>query len=134
MIVTIMAKKQNYLCVDLTTHMKQDDLHVLDSRRGTLFRNEEDKFTFTESGAHGQHTQPWKHWALIERSKNGKVSANDSHIKVEFYFHHEDYTDGRDLADQLATQIEQIGETLCDTDLEKMVVSIRELKDQKSKN
>lgn len=123
-----MAKKQVNLCVDLTTVMKNEDLQVLESRKGTLFRNEEDKFTFTERGARGQNTKPWKHWALIERSKNGKVSANDSHIKVEFYFHHEDYTDGRDLADQLATQIEQMGETLCETDLEKVVAGIEALK------
>ncbi len=109
--------------------MKNEDLQVLDSRRGTLFRNEEDKFTFTERGARGQNTKPWKHWALIERSKNGKVSVNDSHVKVEFYFHHEDYADGRDLADQLATQIEQMGETLCETDLEKVVAAIEALKE-----
>ena len=39
-------KKNINLCVDLVTLMKQGDLQVLDSRKGTLFRNEEDKFTF----------------------------------------------------------------------------------------
>ena len=48
--------------------------------------------------------------------------------KVEFYFHHEEYGDGRDLADQLAMQIDQLGETLCETDLEKLVESIRKLR------
>ena len=38
-------KKNINLCVDLVTLMKQGDLQVLDSRKGTLFRNEEDKAT-----------------------------------------------------------------------------------------
>ena len=121
-------KKQNYLCVDLTTQMKQDDLQVMDRRKGTLDRNDEEKFTFIEKGANGRNVQPWKHWTLVDRSKNGKVTANDTHIKVEFYFRHEEYGDGRDLADQLAMQIEQLGETLCETDLAGVVESIRKLR------
>ena len=50
-------KKSINLCVDLVTLMKQGDLQVLDSRKGTLFRNEEDKFTFTERGAREQTRQ-----------------------------------------------------------------------------
>ena len=51
-------KKSINLCVDLVTLMKQEDLQVLDSRKGTLFRNEEDKFTFTERGAREQTVHP----------------------------------------------------------------------------
>ena len=47
----VAEKKQNYLCVDLTTKMKKSDLQVLDSRKGTLHRTDEDKFTFIEKGA-----------------------------------------------------------------------------------
>ncbi len=121
-------KKQNYLCVDLTTLLKEGNLRVLNSRKGSLFRNEEDKFTFTERGARVGELRPEKHWVTIDRSRNGKVSANDSHIKLELYIRHENYTDGRDLADQLAYQTEQMGEALCDTDLEKLVSDIRALK------
>ena len=121
-------KKQNYLCVDLTTQMKQEDLQVMESRKGTLFRNEEDKFTFTEKGARPHEVHPEKHWVTLDRSKNGKVSANDTHIKLEIYIRHEQYEDGRDLADQLASQTEQMGETLCEKDMAKLVESIRALK------
>ena len=121
-------KKQNYLCVDLTTLLKEGNLRVLNSRKGSLFRNEEDKFTFTERGAHVGELRPEKHWETIDRSRDGKVSANDSHIKLELYIRHENYSDGHDLADQLAYQTEQMGETLCDIDLRKLVSNIRSLK------
>ena len=89
-----------YLCVDLKTQMKENDLQVMESRKGTLFRNEEDKFTFT----------------------------NANHVKLELYIPHEDYTNGRDLADILASQVEQMGDNLCEMDLEQVIASIRSLK------
>ena len=88
-------KKSINLCVDLVTLMKQGDLQVLDSRKGTLFRNEEDK-------------------------------AN--HIKLELYIPHGDYADGRDLADILASQVDQMGDNLCEMDMAKVVEAIRALK------
>ena len=117
-----------YLCVDLQTQMKRSDLKVLDSRKGTLFRNEEDKFTFTEKGARPHEVRMEKHWQVLDRCRYGKVSANDAHVKLELYIPHDDYTSGRDLADILAQQVEQMGETLCETNLEKLVESIRALK------
>ena len=121
-------KKNMFLCVDLETQMKEQDLQVMDSRKGTLYRNGEDRFTFTERGARPHEVHKEKHWVTIERTRNGKVSANDTHIKLELYIRHENYEDGRDLADQLAYQTEQMGETLCETNLEKLVESIRVLK------
>lgn len=121
-------KKNMFLCVDLETQMKEQDLQVMDSRKGTLYRNGEDRFTFTERGARPHEVHKEKHWVTIERTRNGKVSANDTHIKLELYIRHENYEDGRDLADQLAYQTEQMGETLCATNLEKLVESIRALK------
>ena len=121
-------KKNMFLCVDLETQMKEQDLQVMDSRKGTLYRNEEDRFTFTERGARPHEVHKEKHWVTIERTRNGKVSANDTHIKLELYIRHENYEDGRDLADQLAYQTERMGETLCETNLEKLVESIRALK------
>jgi len=108
--------------------MKEQDLQVMDSRKGTLSRNGEDRFTFTEKGARPHEVHKEKHWVTIDRTKNGKVSANDSHIKLEIYIRHEQYEDGRDLADQLACQTEQMGETLCETDIAKLVKNIRSLK------
>ena len=51
-------KKNLHLCVDLITLMKQGDLQVMDSRKGTLFRNEEDKYTFTK--AHDRTRCVWR--------------------------------------------------------------------------
>lgn len=121
-------KKNIMLCVDLITQMKQGDLQVLDSRKGTLFRNEEDKFTFTEKGAKPHEVHPELHWQTLDKSKNGKVSANANHIKLELYIPHEDYANGRELADILAAQVEQMGDNLCEMDLAKVVEAIRSLK------
>lgn len=116
------------LCVDLITLMKEQNLKVLDSRKGTLFRNEEDKFTFTEKGAKPQEVHPELHWRTLDKSRYGKVSANANHVKLELYIPHGDYTDGRNLADILASQVEQMGENLCELDLAKVVQSIQALK------
>ena len=120
--------KQMYLCVDLKTQMKENDLQVMESRKGTLFRNEEDKFTFTEKGAKPHEVHPELHWQTLDKSKNGKVSANANHIKLELYIPHEDYANGRELADILAAQVEQMGDNLCEMDLAKVVEAIRSLK------
>ena len=121
-------QKQMYLCVDLKTQMKENDLQVMESRKGTLFRNEEDKFTFTEKGAKPHEVHPELHWQTLDKSKYGKVSANANHVKLELYIPHEDYTNGRDLADILASQVEQMGDNLCEMDLEQVIASIRSLK------
>ena len=121
-------RKNIMLCVDLITLMKEQDLRVLDSRKGTLFRNEEDKFTFTERGARPHEVRLEKHWQVLDRCRYGKVSANDAHVKLELYIPHEDYTSGRDLADILAAQVEQMGDNLCEMDMEKVVNAIRALR------
>ncbi len=105
------------LCVDLITQMKEGDLKVLDSRKGTLFRNEEDKFTFTERGARPHEVHPELHWRLLDRTKHGRIHINSRHVKVEFYIHHDDYANGRQLADILASEIETMGESLSDMSL-----------------
>ena len=125
-------KKNVFLCVDLKTQMKQGDLQVLDSRKGTLFRNEEDKFTFTERGAREQTVHPELHWQTLDKSRYGKVSANANHIKLELYIPHEDYATGRELADILAQQVEQMGDNLCEMDLAKVVEAIRALRKEAS--
>lgn len=121
-------KKEIILCVDLITLMKNGELKVMDSRKGTLFRNEEDKFTFTEKGARPHEVRLEKHWQVLDRCRYGKVSANDAHIKLELYIPHGEYANGHDLADLLAQQVEQMGDNLCEMDLQQLVDSIRALK------
>ena len=125
-------KKNLHLCVDLTTLMKQGDLQVMDSRKGTLFRNEEDKFTFTERGARPHEIHPELHWRVLDKCRYGKVSANANHIKLELYIPHEDYATGRELADILAQQVEQMGDNLCEMDLSKVIEAIRALRKEAS--
>ncbi len=110
-------KKQNYLCVDLTTQMMQKDLQVLNQANGMLRRDEEDHFTFVERSAkeHEEHLE--LHWRLLDRTKHGRVHLNARHVKVEFYIRHSDYANGRELADILASEIETMGESLSETDL-----------------
>ena len=130
-------KKQNYLCVDLSTLMKKRNLKYLESRKGTLTRDGENHFTFVERGARGHELMPWKHWYLIKRLREnedairGKVSANDAHVKLEIYVRHGAYKDGIELADVLASVTEEMGETLCETDMQKLVEEIRKLKGEK---
>jgi len=127
-------KKNVMLCVDLITQMKEGDLKVLDSRKGTLFRNEEDKFTFTERGARPHEIHPELHWRVLDKCRYGKVSANANNIKLELYIPHDDYTTGRELADILAQQVEQMGDNLCEMDLAKVVEAIRVLKIEHGKS
>jgi hypothetical protein len=107
-------QKNLMLCVDLVTLMKEEDLKVMDSRKGTLFRNEEDKFTFTEKDVKPHEEHPELHWRLLDRTKHGRIHLNSRHVKVEFYIRHEDYRNGNDLADILAREVETMGESLCD--------------------
>lgn len=114
-------KKQNYLCVDLTTKMKQNDLQVLESRKGTLHRTDEDKFTFIEKGVRTYATRPELHWRLLDRTKHGKIKFNAQHVMVQLYIPHDEYQNGHELADILAAEIETMGETLCQIDIKSEV-------------
>lgn len=107
--------------------MKKKDLKVMDSRKGTLCRNNEDRFTFVERGAHKHEVHPEKHWQTLDKCRYGKVSANDTHVKLELYVPHSDYADGRVLADILASQVDQMGDNLCEMDMPKVIEAIRVL-------
>ena len=117
-----------YLCVDLQTLMKRNDLQVMDCRKGTLCRNDEDKFTFIERGAHKHELHPEKHWLVLDKCRYGKVSANDAHIKLELYIPHTDYTSSHELADILSSQVDQMSDNLCEMKLSEVVNSIKALK------
>lgn len=115
-------KKQNYLCVDLTTEMLDQDIQENENRKGVLTMTEADEhFTFKESQpcVHVEH--PELHWRLVDRTKHGKMTVNSRHVKVEFYLKHDEYEDGRELADVLASEIETLGENLCEKDLKEEV-------------
>ena len=110
-----MSKQQNYLCVDLKTLMKQKDLQVNNQANGTLRRDGEDHFTFTERDIRQHEEHPELHWRLLDRTKHGRVHINSRHVKVEFY------ANGRQLADILASEIETMGESLSDMSLKEEV-------------
>lgn len=112
---------QNYLCVDLKTLMKQKDLQVNNQANGTLRRDGEDHFTFTERDARPHEEHPELHWRLLDRTKHGRIHINSRHVKVEFYIHHDDYANGHQLADILASEVETMGESLSDMCLEEEV-------------
>ncbi len=116
-----MSKKQLYLCVDLTTLMKQKDLQVNNQANGLLRREDEDHFVFTEQNAKPHEDHPELRWRLLDRTKHGRAHINSRHVKVEFYVHHDDYQNGRELADILASEIETMGEALSDMCLEEEV-------------
>lgn len=108
-----------YPCVDLKTFTREV-MRVNKAVKGSLVMDEEhEHFTFEERPEPVSH--PECHWHLIDRSKHGKVSVNGRHVKVEFYVRHDEYEDGRELADMLASEIETLGENLCESDLKEEV-------------
>ena len=80
----------------------------------------EDQVSFVEEPkVHTIH--PELHWRLLNRTLHGRMSVNANHIKVEFYIRHGEYTSEQQVADMLASEIETMGDALCDTDLEEEV-------------
>lgn len=119
-------KIQNYLCVDVRTEMDDRNmvpgekrlveatLDVVDGE-GCPYPDPEGHFTLREVAKKLRVEHPELRWHLLDRTKHGRVSMNARHVKVEFYIHHDEYKDGRDLADMLASEIETMGENLCET-------------------
>ena len=108
-------------CVDLKYEGCTSVIKEGEKRQGTLLYVERDeKFKFLEKGVIHQ-SFPGRHWRLLNRTRHGRISVNDQHVKVEFYVRHADYQDGCELADVLASEIETMGEALCETDMEKEV-------------
>ena len=119
-------KKQNYLCVDLTTEMLEKNIQENENRKGVLtMTGNGEQFTFKESQpcVHVEH--PELHWRLLDRTKHGRMTVNARHVKVEFYIHHQDYGSELHLADILAAEVETMGETLSDIDLKEEVAKCR---------
>ena len=107
--------KSTFPCVDLKFEGNTIIQHG-ESRKGVLRFIDDDHFHFAESKKpHVEH--PELHWRLLDRTKHGRIHINSRHVKVEFYIHHDDYANGRQLADILASEIETRGESLSDMSL-----------------
>ena len=82
---------------------------------------DDDHVRFVEKQKKAHVIHPELHWRLLERTKHGRMHTNVNHIKVEFYIKHGEYVSEQQLADMLAREIEQMGESLCDMDLKSEV-------------
>lgn len=113
--------KNLFPCVDLKYEGNTTVIKPKQTRRGRLtYVKRDEKFIFRE-GIQPFTPQPQLHWRLLDRTLHGKASVNAQHVKVEFYIHHDSYVDGRDLADILASEIESMGDNLCDMNLKEEV-------------
>ena len=72
-------------------------------------------FTEEKPKPHVEHRE--LHWRLLDRTKHGRIHVNANHVKVEFYIRHGDYASEQQLADMLASEIETMGESICDMSL-----------------
>ena len=107
-------------CVDAKVTTNNQVIQLGKHYKGSFVQNSEDQVQFVEEPkVHTIH--PELHWRLINRTLHGRMSVNANHIKVEFYIRHDDYLNGRDLADILANEIETMGESLSDMCLEEEV-------------
>ena len=108
--------------MDLTTEMLEQDIRENENRNGSLTMDlDGEHFTFKESQPCVRVEHPELHWRLVDRSKHGKLTVNSRHVKVEFYIRHDEYCTATELADMLASEIETLGENLCETDLKEEV-------------
>ena len=106
--------KNLFPCVDLKFEGNATVIKPKQTRRGRLtYVQRDEKFLFREGDA-PITPQPQLHWRLLDRTKHGRIHINSRHVKVEFYIHHDDYENGRQLADILASEIETMGESLSD--------------------
>ena len=115
------AAQTTFPCVNLRFEGNATVIKPKQARNGTLsYIKEAELFLFREHNV-PVTPHPHLHWRLLERTLHGRVSLNAQHVKVEFYIHHDEYLNGHDLADILASELETMSETLCDKDLEEEV-------------
>lgn len=112
-----LGAKTTFPCVDLKYHGNATVIKPKQTRQGALtYVQEDEKFEFRERDVPAV-PQPQLHWRPLSRTLHGKASVNSQHVKVEFYIRHGDYVSEQQLADMLASEIETMGESLCDMDL-----------------
>ena len=112
--------KSTFLCVDLKFEGNKTVIRPKQTRQGSLTCIDNDRFHFAERNVPSV-PHPHLHWRLLDRTLHGRASVNAQHVKVEFYIHHDEYLNSRDLADILASEMETIGENLSDINLEEEV-------------
>ena len=107
-------------CVDAKVTTNNEVVKTGKKYNGTFRVINEDQVCFTEDPkVHVIH--PELHWRLLNRTLHGRMSVNANHIKVEFYIKHGEYVSEQQVADMLASEIETMGDALCETDLKEEV-------------
>ena len=107
-------------CVDVKVSTNNEVVKIGKKYNGIFKVINDDQVSFIEEPRiHAIH--PELHWRLLNRTLHGRMSVNANHIKVEFYIKHGDYVSEQQVADMLASEIETMGESLCDTDLKEEV-------------
>ncbi len=122
-----MAKKK-MTCVDLTTEMKNGEMKVLDSRKGTLIRMGNYAYTFIERGVKTVRKM-WMCWVTVGRCLYGKVTLNADHVQVQFYIPHAAYErDVNRLADIIVEQAETLAEQVMNARVVELAGSLQAMK------
>ena len=106
-------------CVDAKVTTNNQVLQLGKHYKGSFVQHDEDHVQFVETKSHT--ICPQLHWRLINRTLHGRMSVNANHIKVEFYIRHGEYVSEQQVADMLASEIETMGDALCETDLREEV-------------
>jgi hypothetical protein len=121
-------KQQHFLCMDVDFEGQADVIKEGESRKGILTFVNEDKFRFVEQGtskpaaSNIQNKRPDLQWHALAGSLHGKLSVNANGSMLIMYLRHEDYnTNGRQLADIIVSEAEQIGDALAEIDIEEEV-------------
>ena len=107
-------------CVDAKVTTNNEVVKSGKKYNGTFKVINDDQVTFIE-GPKVHTIHPELHWRLLNRTLHGRMSVNANHIKVEFYIKHGEYVSEQQVADMLASEIETMGDALCDMDLEEEV-------------
>ena len=107
-------------CVDAKVTTNNEVVKTGKKYNGTFRVINDDQVCFTEESK-VRTIHPELHWRLLNRTLHGRMSVNANHIKVEFYIKHGEYVSEQQVADILASEIETMGDALCDTDLEEEV-------------
>ena len=116
-------------CIDLKLLLNEHHAIEGKSYHGTLTYDNEDHSTFVEddpkrnpAASKEPNKRPDLQWHALAGSLHGKVSVNTNGAMLMLYLRHEEYnTDGRQLADILVSEAEQIGEVLSEIDITKEV-------------
>ena len=104
-------------CIDTKVTTNNEVVKMGKRYKGSFVYQDDDHVCFTEENPkpHVEHRE--LHWRLLDRTKHGRIHVNANHVKVEFYIRHGDYASEQQLADMLASEIETMGESICDMSL-----------------